>query len=139
MIVQTSTDTVTSNIQALANSGAATRIAANQLSAQLIAAEAAIDAAVAAVASLTATMPMATQQANVGTHIMQESLMHAMETCQQLVKARTNIIRTHKALRSAQVEVGLGEVALMDVRGCPDSAHLAPAEVAPQRHLAAVA
>jgi hypothetical protein len=33
-----------------------------------------------------------------------------MESCQQLVKSRTNIIRTHSALRSAQDAVGLGMV-----------------------------
>ncbi|GGE06132.1 hypothetical protein GCM10011529_10650 [Polymorphobacter glacialis] len=122
------------NVQAFTNTGGQTRIMANQISDQLIAAEAAIDAAVSAVAMLTAQMPLVTQQANLGTHIAQEALMHAMETCQQLVKARTNIIRTHKALRTAQIEIGLGEVAIGDMRGCPDSA-----ELTPQRQIAAVA
>lgn len=107
-----------SNVQTLDNSGATMRIAGNQLAEQLIAAERAIDAAVAAVATLTATMPTVTQQAKVGTHVMQESLMHVMETCQQLVKARTNILRTHKAMRAAQVDMGMGEVALGDMSYC---------------------
>ena len=114
-----------SNVQTLGNTNAPMRIAANHLADQLSAAEAAIDAAVAAVATLTAAMPLATQQANVGTHVLQESLMHAMETCQQLVKARTNILRTHKALSTAQHNSGLGHVALMDPSKCEDRAELA--------------
>ncbi len=128
-----------SNVQLLNNDGATMRMAANNLSEQLIAAEAAIDAAVAAVAYLTAAMPAATQQAKVGPHVMQESLMHVMETCQQLVKARTNIIRTHKAMRAAQDQVGLGEVALGDMTYCKDSAELVTPEAPSVRHLAAVA
>ncbi|WP_426163810.1 hypothetical protein [Sandarakinorhabdus sp. DWP1-3-1] len=126
-----------SNVQTLDNTGAAVRIAGNQLAEQLIAAERAIDAAVAAVATLTATMPTVTQQAKVGTHVMQESLMHVMETCQQLVKARTNILRTHKAMRAAQVDMGMGEVALGDMSYCNKAEFTSP-EVA-FRGLAAVA
>jgi hypothetical protein len=120
--------------------GAATRrIAANSVAEKLMAAEAAIDAALAAVASLTASMPQAALDANLGMHIGHEAIMHAMESAQLLVKSRTNMIRTHKALLTAQHDMGLGEVALMDVtKTCPDSASLQPAE-APVRHLAAVA
>ena len=110
-----------------------TRLAANAIADKLFAAEAAIDAAIAAVASLTATMPVATQQANVGVHVCHEALMHAMESCSQLVKSRTNIIRTHSALSTAQHSIGLGAVAFNDMH-CPPSAELAPA-----RHLTAVA
>ena len=115
---------------------AQTRLAANEIAAKLAAAEAAIDAAVAAVAGLTAAMPIASQQANVGMHVGHEALMHAMESCSALVKARTNIIRSHKALAIAQHEVGLGEVAFMDTH-CPKSAALTGVPIA--RHLAAVA
>lgn len=111
---------------------AQTRIAANEIATKLIAAEAAIDAAVAAVATLTATMPMASQQANAGMHVGHEALMHAMESCQLLVKARTNIIRSHKALAVAQNEVGLGAVNFNG--NCPPDMAVLPA-----RHLAAVA
>lgn len=113
---------------------AQTRIAANEIAAKLLAAEAAIDAAVAAVATLTATMPIASQQANAGIHVGHEALMHAMESCSLLVKARSNIIRTHKALRTAQTVVGLGAVSFLDTN-CPDSAEAG----APTRHLAVVA
>jgi hypothetical protein len=89
---------------------AQTRIAANEIAEKLAAAEAAIDAAIAAVATLTAAMPIAAQQAQVGTHVGHEALMHVMESCQQLVKSRTNIIRTHKALSAARHDVGLSTV-----------------------------
>ena len=112
------------------------RLVANELAAKLVSAEAAIDAAVSAVAALTAAMPLASQQANVGMHVGHEALMHAMESCSALVKARTNIIRSHKALAVAQHEVGLGEVGFLDTH-CPP---MGSVDAAPQvRHLAAVA
>jgi len=115
-----------------------TRINANLVAEKLAEAEAALDAAISAVASLTATMPAAGQNAQVGFHVMQEAMMHAMESCSQLVKSRTNLVRTHSALRSAQDAVGLGEV--MFNSNCPDKAELVEAPVAkPGRHLAAVA
>jgi hypothetical protein len=114
------------NIQSQGALTAQTRLAANDLAAKLLAAEAAIDAAIAAVASLTAAMPVAAQQANIGMHVGHEALMHAMESCQSLVKSRTNIIRTHKALRIAQSDVGLDHVAFLPL--CPpDQASLTPA------------
>lgn len=116
---------------------AGTRLAANEIAAKLISAEAAIDAAVAAVAALTAALPLASQQAKVGMHVGHEALMHAMESCSALVKARTNIIRSHKALAVAQHEVGLGAVMFGDTN-CPESAILQD-QAAPARHLAAVA
>jgi hypothetical protein len=110
-------DVQTQNVQTLGAPMAETRLAANEVAAKLMAAEAAIDAAIAAVASLTAAMPAAAQQANVGMHVGHEALMHAMESCQALVKSRTNIIRTHKALRVAQADVGLDHVAFNPL--CP--------------------
>ncbi len=105
-------------VQTLTAPLAQTRIAANEIAVKLAAAEAAIDAAIAAVASLTATMPIAAQQAQAGTHVGHEALMHVMESCQQLVKSRTNIIRTHKALSAARHDVGLGAVSFNG--DCPE-------------------
>ena len=121
-------------VQTLGAPLAQTRIAANDVASKLLAAEAAIDAAIAAVASLTAAMPLAAQAANVGSHIGHEALMHAVESCQALVKSRTNIIRTHKALRSAQSDVGLGAVAFNG--NCPPDFLEAGKSV---RHMASVA
>jgi hypothetical protein len=126
-------------IAAPTNGMATRRIAANAVSDKLMAAEAAIDAALAAVASLTAAMPQASIDAGLGMHIGHEALMHAMESAQLLVKSRTNMIRTHKALVTAQADMGLAEVAIGDMTKCPDSAELKPAAEAPVRRLAAVA
>ncbi len=104
-------------VQMLGAPLAQTRIAANEVAAKLLAAEAAIDAAIAAVASLTAALPVAAQQAQVGMHVGHEALMYAAESCQSLIKSRTNIIRTHKALRVAQSDVGLDHVAFLPL--CP--------------------
>ena len=108
------------NVQTFASPMAQTRLAANDIAAKLAAAEAAIDAALAAVASLTAAIPAGAAQANVGMHVVHAALMHTSESCSQLVRSRTNIIRTHKALRVIQDDVGLGEVSFNDMN-CPDS------------------
>ena len=124
----------TAIVQNLGAPMAQTRLAGNDIAAKLLAAEAAIDAAIAAVANLTAAMPVAAQQANVGMHVGHTALMHAAESCQSLIKSRTNIIRTHKALRTAQSDVGLGHVAFNPL--CPP----APEGVADNsRHMASVA
>jgi hypothetical protein len=125
-------------IEAPANAMATRRIAANAVSDKLFAAEAAIDAALAAVATLTAAMPQAAIDANLGSHVGHEAIMHAMESAQLLVKSRTNIIRTHKALVTAQADMGLSEVAFGDMSKCPNGA-LQTEEAAPVRHLTAVA
>jgi hypothetical protein len=125
-------------IAAPTNGLATRRIAANTVNDKLVAAEAAIDAALAAVASLTAAMPQAAIDAGLGMHIGHEAIMHAMESAQLLVKSRTNMIRTHKALLTAQHDMGLGEVALGDMSKCPNSA-VHTEEAAPVRHLTAVA
>ncbi len=113
---------------------AVSRIAANGVAERLFAAEAAIDAAIAAVAALTAAMPAAAHEAQVSMKTTQEALMHSIESCNQLVKSRTNIIRTHAALRTAQDEADLGNVMFGDVWNCPpDKAE------ASGRHLSVVA
>jgi len=115
--VQTAQASVQVSIQAFTSPKAQVRLAANDIAAKLAEAEAAIDAAIAAVAALTAAIPAGAAQANVGIHIGHEALMHASESCGQIVKARTNMIRTHKALRAVQGHVGLGEVNFMG--DCP--------------------
>ena len=112
------------------------RLAANKVADQLFAAEAAINAAVSAVAQLTAIMPMAAQEANLAACVGQDALMGAMETCQQLVQARSRIIATHALLRDAQTKIGLGSVNFNGT--CPQQASL-DEEVAPRRHLTVAA
>jgi hypothetical protein len=93
------------------------RIAANAIAEKLFAAEAAINAAVSAVAQLTATMPMAAQDARIAACIGQEALQGAMDTCAQLIQARSTIIATHAALATARDNIGLGAVSFNDE--CP--------------------
>lgn len=109
------------------------RLAANKVAEQLFAAEAAINAAVSAVAQLAAVMPMAAQEANLAACIGQDALMGAMETCQQLVQARSRIIATHAALRAAQTQIGLDAVNFMG--NCPPEEARLNETVAPRRHL----
>lgn len=113
------------------------RLAANKVAEQLFAAEAAINAAVSAVAQLTAVMPMAAQEANLAACVGQDALIGAMETCQQLVQARSRIIATHAALREAQTRVGLGAVNFNG--NCPPSQGSLDTELAPRRHLTVAA
>ena len=114
------------------------RLAANKVAEQLFAAEAAINAAVSAVAQLTAVMPMAAQEAKLSACIAQDALMGAVETCQQLIQARSRIIATHAALRDAQIRVGLGQVMFNDLN-CPPQKASAEEEFAPQRRHLTVA
>ena len=121
-------------VETPAMDAATRRIAANTVADKLLSAEAAIDAAIAAVASLTAAMPQAAIDGNVGIHVGHEALMHAMESCQLLVKSRTNMIRTHKALLTAKHDIGLAEVAIGDMTKCRELR-----ESGQVRHLTAVA
>ncbi|MEI6485986.1 MAG: hypothetical protein WCO11_06935 [Sphingomonadales bacterium] len=113
------------------------RLAANKIAEQLFAAEAAINAAVSAVAQLTAVMPMAAQEANLAACIGQDALMNAMSTCQQLIEARSRIIATHAALRSAQTQIGLDAVNFMG--NCPPEVASLDNSAAPRRHLTVAA
>ncbi len=127
------------SVAAFSPSMASVRIAGNQITDKLLEAEAAIDAAIAAVAALTSAIPTATQEAQVGMHVTQEALMHAMESCQQLVKSRTNIIRTHSSLRAAQDVVGLGMVNFAPQAGFSCVQPNSASDVAEKPRMAAVA
>ncbi len=82
-------------------------------------------------------MPMAAQEANLAACIGQDALMGAMETCQQLVQARSRIIATHAALRAAQTQIGLDAVNFMG--NCPPEEARLNETVAPRRHLTTAA
>lgn len=83
---------------------------AQSVAGQLFAAEAAIDAAVAAVAQLQAGIAIGQQTPGVGACIGQEALLHANQSCSDLIKARGSLIASHAALAVAQKQVGLGAV-----------------------------
>jgi hypothetical protein len=114
------------------------RLAANMVAEKLFAAEAAIDAAVTAAAELAAVMPAARLEGRIAAAVGQDALMAAIATMQQLAEARGQIVATHKALRQAQTDVGLGAVNFNG--NCPpERGSLDDAEAVPQRHLSAVA
>ena len=86
------------------------RLIAQTVADQLFAAEAAIDAAIAATAALTGMMPAVRADAGLSALVGQDALMQASETCSTLVRARSSIVATHKALTEAQHDMGLGAV-----------------------------
>lgn len=88
----------------------ARRQIAQQVADQLFAAEAAIDAAIAATAALTAMMPAARAEIGVSALCGHDALANASETTAMLVRARGGIIETHKALTTAQRDMGLAAV-----------------------------
>lgn len=92
---------------------------------KLFAAEAAIDAAVAAVAQLQAGIAIAQQSPGIGACIGQESLIHASQSCGELIKARGSIIASHAALALAQKQIGLGAV---NFGGWVDKSGVLPSE-----------
>lgn len=88
----------------------ARRLIAEQVAEQLFAAEAAIDAAIAAAATLTGMMPAIRAEAGLSAFIGQYAIIEASETTAMLVRARSSICATHKALTVAQEQMGLGAV-----------------------------
>jgi len=86
------------------------RLIAQNVADQLFTAEAAIDAAIAATATLTGLMPSVRSSAGLSALVGQDALLQASQTCAELVRARSSIVATHKALTVAQQEMGLGAV-----------------------------
>ena len=86
------------------------RALAQTVADQLFAAEAAIDAAIAATAALTGLMPAIRADVGISALIGQDALLQAAQTCAELVQARGSIVATHRALTTAQHEMGLGAV-----------------------------
>jgi hypothetical protein len=109
----------------------ARRLVAEQVAEQLYAAEAAIDAAIAATATLTGMMPAIRAEAGLSAFIGQEAIVEASETTAMLVRARSSICATHKALTLAQKQMGLGAVNFGGLI-------IKPAASGEARHLAAV-
>jgi hypothetical protein len=116
------------------------RLAANMVAEKLFAAEAAIDAAVTAAAELAAVMPSARIEGRIAAAAGQDALLAAIATVQQLADARSQIVATHKALRQAQTDVGLGQVMFNDWN-CPPppKGQVEDQTAAPRRHLTVAA
>lgn len=91
------------------------RMVAEQIAAALFEAEAAIDAALAKTAQFTGVMPALRAQSGASALIGQGALEHASQAIMALAEARRAIVEAHKELSTAQVQMGLGAVAIGDV------------------------
>lgn len=88
------------------------RMVAEQIAGALFEAEAAIDAAISKTAQLTGVMPALRKQAGASALVGQDAVERASQAIMALAEARRAIVETHKELSVAQVQVGLGAVAI---------------------------
>jgi len=86
------------------------RQAAEQVAANLMAAETAIDAALTLTAKLAGEMPAVRADAGLSALIGQGALERAIEAMTALGLARNHIVATHRELSIAQTQIGLGAV-----------------------------
>lgn len=85
--------------------------AAQQIADRLMAAEVALDRAVIETASLAGYLPQARIECMLAAEVGHEALEHVAATVASLIEARTRIVATHRALATARLDAGLGEVA----------------------------
>lgn len=102
-----------------------------EVAARLFAAEDAIDAAIARTAELAGFMPAARGDAGLACEVGQEALEYAAETFSALVKARAQIIASHRELNATKDQIGLRAVSFGGGQGKPFSSEV--------RHLSEVA
>ena len=87
------------------------RLIADQVATSLFDAEAAIDAALSKIAGLTGLMPALRADAGLSALIGQDAVERSSEAVAALTVARRAIVEAHKALGTAQRQMGLGAVA----------------------------
>lgn len=90
------------------------REAATKVADSLFAAEAAIDAALARAADLSTALVNARTEANLSAIVGQEAFEGAAAALGALVRARADIVETHKRLSETQIQIGLRAVAFGD-------------------------
>lgn len=86
------------------------RAVAQDVADRLFAAEQAIDVAIAKTAELTGYMPTARVEAGLACEVGQEALEYAAESFSTLVRARAQIIASHRELNAAKDNIGLRTV-----------------------------
>lgn len=86
------------------------REVAQDVADRLFAAEQAIDIAIARTAELTGFIPAARIDAGLACEVGQEALEYAAESFSSLIKARANIIASHKELNTTKDQIGLRAV-----------------------------
>jgi hypothetical protein len=90
------------------------RAAAMKVAESLFAVEEAIDLALARAAELTSTMVSARLDAKLSAIVAQDAFEGSASTVAALVRARADIVATHKKLSESQVQIGLGTVSFGD-------------------------
>ena len=90
------------------------REAATKVADSLFAVEAAIDAAVARAADLRSALVSARTEANLSAIVGQDAFEGAAAALGALVRARADIVETHKRLSDTQIQIGLRNVAWGD-------------------------
>ena len=90
-----------------------------------MAAEHAIDLAIARTAELTGFMPAARADADLACEVGQEALEYAAESFSALVKARAQMIASHRELAATKDQIGLRTHALGGLVGKAEVRHLA--------------
>ncbi len=98
---------------------------------RLMAAEHAIDLAIARTAELTGFIPSARAEADLACEVAQEALEYAAESFSALVKARAQMIASHRELAQTKDQIGLKTYGLGGLVGKPFNAEV--------RHLSEVA
>jgi len=98
---------------------------------RLMAAEHAIDLAIARTAELTGFIPSARADADLACEVAQEALEYAAESFSALVKARAQMIASHRELAATKDQIGLKTYGLGGLVGKPFNSEV--------RHLSEVA
>jgi hypothetical protein len=92
----------------------ARRDAAMKVAESLFAAEEAIDAALARAADLNSTLATARIDAHLSAIVGHEAFEVAAAAFASIVRARGDIVETHKRLSETQVQIGLGAIGFGD-------------------------
>lgn len=94
--------------------------AAKRIADRLLETETAIDLAIARASELTASMPLARQDANLSAIVGQDAMESAAKIVPALAKARQSIVATHRQLDEAKDQIGLRQVAFGSPDGKPE-------------------
>jgi len=87
------------------------RAAAERVAAQLFEAEKAIDLALQKTASLVGMLSSAHTEARLSAMVGQAAIERGTGAMGELMRARREIVETHKELSATQIQIGLGQVA----------------------------
>jgi len=104
------------------------RAVAQDVAERLFAAEQAIDAAIAKTAELTGYIPAARVEAGLACEVGQEALEYAAESFSALIRARAQIIASHRELNVTKDQIGLRTVSFGGAGAKGFDAHISHVE-----------